>query len=238
MVIAIDGPAGTGKSTTARLLAQNLGCLYINSGNLYRAIALACDRAGIGPAETEAALKLLKALSIDYRGEDLFLGEERVTEILHTAPIDRLSAAFSAIVPLRHRVNEIIRSIARGRDLVVEGRDMTTVVFPQAEYRFYLDASARKRAERRYAQGLSPLSLEEIERAMEERDEIDKNKMEGSLKIAPGVDYFDTSDLTIMQVYAKLIERIQTRVSMGQMEVEMDESKGSSENIQTQLQEE
>jgi len=93
-------------------------------------------------------------------------------------------------------------------DIVVEGRDMTTVVFPDSKYRFYLDASADSRAKRRFDQGVSNLSLEEIKTAILQRDEIDKNKAEGSLKIADGVHYLDTSDLTIIEVYDKLIEKI------------------------------
>jgi small subunit ribosomal protein S1 len=249
LVIAIDGPAGSGKSTIAKLLAGRLKLpdgkpfVYINSGNLYRAITLGCLRHGIDTENPEKALEYAQQAALEYLGDDVFLDGEKVTSLLHTDQIDRLSAPLSAIVPIRHVVNDHIRRIARGINAVVEGRDMTTVVFPEAEYRFYLDASSRERARRRHDQGVSQLSLGEIQSAIEERDTIDKNKEEGSLKIAPGVTYLDTSDLTISQVYEKLIEKIQTEGStMGQMEVEsdtnpLDEVKNSSENIQTQLQE-
>jgi cytidylate kinase len=111
-------------------------------------------------------------------------------------------------VPVRHIVNGLVRSLSEGRDVVVEGRDMTTVVFPDTPYRFYLDASAEERAKRRFRQGVSNLSLSEIKEAIMKRDETDKNKAEGSLKIAPGVHYMDTSDLTIIEVYEKLIDKI------------------------------
>ncbi|MDR0760729.1 MAG: 30S ribosomal protein S1 [Treponema sp.] len=248
MVIAIDGPAGSGKSTIAKLLAGRLelpngAFTYINSGNLYRAITLGCLRRGIDPADPKNALEYDWQAAIEYRGDDVFLDGEKVTSLLHTDEIDRFSASLSAIIPIRHMVNGLIRRIAGGINVVVEGRDMTTVVFPHAEYRFYLDASPARRAGRRHDQGVSQLSLEEIQRAIEERDAIDKNKEEGSLKIAPGVRYLDTSDLTIEQVYEKLVEKIQIEGStMGQMEVEsdtnpLDEAKNFSENIQTQLQE-
>jgi cytidylate kinase len=97
------------------------------------------------------------------------------------------------------------------RHVVVEGRDMTTVVFPNAEYRFYLDATPDYRAKRRFDQGISGLGLEEVKNAILQRDEIDKNKIEGSLKIADGVHYLDTSYLTIIQVYEKLIETVDQR---------------------------
>ncbi|MDR1950541.1 MAG: 30S ribosomal protein S1 [Spirochaetaceae bacterium] len=249
MVIAIDGPAGSGKSTIAQLLAVRLGFTYVNSGNLYRAITLGCIRAGIDPTDPEKALELAKKARIEYKNGDVYLEGENVVPLLHTDEIDRYTAPLSAIVPIRHVVNALVRRIAGDTRVVAEGRDMTTVVFPDAEYRFYLDASVEARAQRRYDQGVSRLSREEIRQSILERDGIDKNKEEGSLKIAPGVVYLDTSDLTISQVYEKLIKKIQTEGStMGQMEVgsdtsPMDEADGlksvnSGENIQTQLQEE
>jgi small subunit ribosomal protein S1 len=260
LVIAIDGPAGSGKSTIAKLLAERFNLLpggnmsfnkfsqeetaaYINSGNLYRAITLGCIRHRIDPSDPERSLAYAQQAAIEYRGNGVFLEGENVTFLLHSDEIDRFSAILSTIAPIRHIVNSLIRRITQGINAVVEGRDMTTVVFPEAEYRFYLDASSSVRAKRRYDQGLSSLNIDEIQKAIEERDAVDKNKEEGSLKIAPGVCYLDTSDLTIEQVYEKLVGKIQIKGSaMGQMEVEsdtnpLDEAKESSENIQTQLQE-
>lgn len=239
MVIAIDGPAGSGKSTIARLLAERLGFTYVNSGNIYRAITLGCLRSGIEPTDSVLATEYAHRADISYANGQVYLFGEAVEGLLHSDEIDRYVASLSAIVPIRHRVNNLIHRLSQGLDIVVEGRDITTVVFPQAEYRFYLDASVQSRAKRRYLQGVSKLSLEEIAEGIRQRDEIDKNKAEGSLKVAPGVEYLDTSDLTIEQVYDRLIGKIQLQGSiMGQMEVGMDESKRSADNIQTQLQEE
>jgi small subunit ribosomal protein S1 len=222
---------------------------YVNSGNLYRAITLDCLRRGILPEQEDLAPERARALRLEYLpGGRVLLEGEDVTESLHSDEIDRYTAPFSAIVALRHVVNDLIRDLARNRNVVVEGRDMTTVVFPGAEYRFYLDASAESRARRRFDQGTSQLSLPEIQKAILERDEIDRNKAEGSLSVAPGVEYLDTSDLTIEEVYGKLKAKIKIEGSdMAQMEVEADtkpqnEPEGSAVgvpgNIQTQLQEE
>ena len=258
MVIAIDGPAGSGKSTIAGLLAERLSgrggttqerFTYINSGNLYRALTLGCIRKGIPVTDADRALEYTGNARIDYRDKSVYLDGEDVTNLLHSDEIDKNSAPFSAIVPIRHVVNDIVRRIAVGCNAVVEGRDMTTVVFPQAEYRFYLDASVDARARRRYNQGVSKLGLEEIRNAILERDEIDKNKAEGSLFCAPGVDYLDTSDLTVEEVYDKLVMRLKIEGhSMTQKEVEPDtnlkngpegqKTPPAGDNTQIQLQEE
>ena len=254
MVIAIDGPAGSGKSTIAGLLAERIksaggkNFTYINSGNLYRAVCLGCLEHQVPMDDPEKILEYAQKAGIEYRNGEVYLDGKNVDGLLHTDEIDRYIAPLSAIVPVRHIINDLIRKIVMDCDAVVEGRDMTTVVFPEAEFRFYLDANADSRAKRRYDQGVSGLSQEEIRDSILKRDEIDKNKTEGSLKIAPGAEYLDTSDLTVEQVYDKLIMKIKLEGSiMVQKEVESDTiPKGDpgagnthhEENIQTQLQEE
>jgi len=249
MIIAIDGPAGSGKSTIAKLIAEKLksndgnGFTYVNSGNLYRTVTLRCLRAKIDLSDSEKVTELARNSRINWEKDQVFLDGENVTDLLHSDEIDRHSAPLSAIVSVRHIINDIIRSLAKGRNIVVEGRDMTTVVFPDTPYRFYLDACADSRAKRRYEQGVSNLGLNDIKTAILQRDEIDRNKVEGSLKIAFGVHYLDTSDLTIIQVYEKLIEKIdkilRKEKKMAEREVASDTSPvKDGENIQTQLQEE
>jgi len=214
MVIAIDGPAGSGKSTIAKMLAEKLSdrgkgeFTYINSGKLYRAITYGCIQANIDLNNSEEIIKFAKKIKISYQKDNVFLDGRDVTRFLHTDEIDKYSSPLSAIPPVRHIVNDLIRALSKGQNIVVEGRDMTTVVFPDAEHRFYLDASADSRANRRYSQGTSNLSFADIKDAILKRDNIDMNKPEGKLKIANGARYLDSSDLTILQVYEKLIEGI------------------------------
>ncbi len=237
MVIAIDGPAGSGKSTIARMLAEGLGFVYVNSGNLYRALTLAAHRAGLEPTQVEETLARARAARIEYRGKRLFLDGEDVEDLLHSAPVDARVAQVSAIPALREIVNVEVRRIAGGMDAVVEGRDMTTVVFPDAKYKFFLDASPEARAKRRLDQGTSGDSLEEIAKNIAMRDEIDRAKSVGALKIAPDACYLDSSDLTLQQVYDNLYGKILLQGNHMVKEVEMGAPDPSRDNIQTQLQE-
>ena len=145
---------------------------------------------------------------LDYRDGRLYVGDEDVEPFLRSDAVESLVAPLSAIVGVRHVVNDKIREIAKSANIVCEGRDMTTVVFPDAEHKFYLDASVGARARRRFSQGTSSLSLGEIERTIAARDEVDRNKKEGSLKIAPDAFYIDTSDLTIREVCDMIISKI------------------------------
>jgi cytidylate kinase len=208
MIVAIDGPAGSGKSTIARMIAEGLGFTYVNSGNIYRAMTLRALRTSAEPADAASVLSSSRAARIEYRAGRLFLDGEDAEGELHSAPVDALVAQLSAIPELRDIVNDHVRRIAGSSDAVVEGRDMTTVVFPDADAKFFLDASAESRARRRFDQGLSSATLEEIAGNIRMRDEIDRSKSVGALKIAPDAVYLDSSHLTIQQVYDKVYGKI------------------------------
>ena len=208
MIIAMDGPAGTGKSTIASIIAKKLNITYLNSGSFYRALTLALLDAGINLADENAVVEFCKKQNLDYNKSRLVLNGTDVEDHLHDDRVSKNVAQISAIVPIRHLVNDRMQEITKSLDIVCEGRDMTTVVFPQAEYKFYLDASLDVQAQRRFDQGVSNMTLEEIKEAIRKRDEIDRNKAEGALKRAPDAVSIDTSNLTIDMVCEIILNKI------------------------------
>ena len=201
MVVAIDGPAGVGKSSVARHVSETFSFFNLNSGSFYRAIALGVLEAGIDPADEAAVVDYAGKAALDLVNGRLHLHGEDVEDRLRTDAVDQWSSPVSAIVPVRHVVNRHLRRVAEATDLVAEGRDMTTVVFPQAEVKIFMDADPAVRAKRRFDQGTSTLSLDEIERSIRERDERDRNKAEGSLLVATDATVIDTSALTLDEVF-------------------------------------
>ncbi len=208
MVIAIDGPAGVGKSSIAKMIAGKMGIFYLNSGNFYRAVTLKLLRKGISPENQGEAVRIAENTVITVNDGRVFMDGEDVEDLLHCDEVDAVVAPVSAIVGVRLVVNNLLRRLAGKLDLISEGRDITTVVFPDADYKFYFDASADARAARRFEQGVSNLSLEEIRQKIIERDNIDINKSFGGLKISKDSIYIDTTDLTIEQVYEKVLNSI------------------------------
>jgi cytidylate kinase len=208
MVVAIDGPAGTGKSTIAGIIAARLDITYLNSGSFYRALTLALNESGIDITDNAAVLAFCRRQRLEYEHAHLILNGTDVEHLLHSDGVSARVAQVSSNPDLRHLVNDRMREITQNLSIVCEGRDMTTVVFPDAEYKFYLDASIDVQAERRYKQGVSELSLEQIKDAIRKRDEIDRNKKEGALKQAADAFYIDTSALTIEDVCAIILNKI------------------------------
>ncbi len=209
MIIAIDGPAGVGKSTISKKISKKLGFFYLNSGNFYRAVTLGVFENSANPEKNSELIAIAKNSTFEIKNNRLFLNGNDVEDSLHTDKIDKWVAQISAIIELREIINSNLKRISARMDIVAEGRDMTTVVFPEADLKIYLDASVEVRAKRRFNQGVSLLSLNEIISNIRERDGIDRNKPAGKLKIAEDALFLDTSDLTIEQVCEKVLVRFQ-----------------------------
>jgi cytidylate kinase len=208
VIVAIDGPAGAGKSTIAARCGEALGFVYLNSGAIYRAVTWKALQQGEAEAEPSRIVELARSLRLEYQDGHLLVDGERRDKELHADRVDRYVSRHSAIKAVRAMVNERLRQIAVHTNVVVEGRDITTVVFPHADVKIFLDASVETRARRRWEQHESDLSLEQIHQRIAERDEADKKKQTGSLKQADDAIYLNTSVLTIDQVCETVINTI------------------------------
>jgi cytidylate kinase len=208
VIVAIDGPAGSGKSAVAAMIAEQWGFFLLNSGLFYRAITWALLTQGVKLEETEAT-SLTKRVDITLQNGHLFLNGEDVSAFLHSDEVDKAVASVSSFALVRQEINRKIALLCVNLDVVCEGRDIGTVVFPHAEVKIYLDASAQARSKRRFNQGYSEMSLDEITKSIQNRDEIDKNKAIGALKIALGALYIDSSDMTLLDVYQRIIDKME-----------------------------
>ncbi|MBR0416959.1 MAG: (d)CMP kinase [Firmicutes bacterium] len=214
--IAIDGPAGAGKSTMAKLLAEKLGIDYIDTGAMYRAIALKLLRTGTDYHDEKALGKLLDTTDVDYYGGKVYLDGEDVSSLIRTPEVSSMASESSAVPAVRDKLGELQMAIAKKRSLLMDGRDIGTVIIPDAEFKFFLTASSRIRAYRRICEmrekGIE-CDLDQVEQEIQERDYRDSHRDYHPLKKADDAIEIDTSDLKISDVVDKMMEIINEKIN-------------------------
>lgn len=205
--IAIDGPAGAGKSTVAKRVAKELGYIYVDTGALYRALAVFFLKQGLKPEDREEIAEVCKRakVSIEYEKgiQQVYLNEENVTGMLRTEEVGNMASVSSAIKEVREQLLELQRELARTKDVVMDGRDIGTNILPNADVKVYLTASVETRAKRRYDElqekGIV-CDFHEIAHDIEERDKRDMNREIAPLMQAEDAVLVDSSDMTIDEV--------------------------------------
>ncbi|MCI0680953.1 MAG: (d)CMP kinase [Gemmataceae bacterium] len=214
MIITIDGPAGAGKSTAAKLVARRLGFEFLDTGAMYRAVTVAALRAGIDLQDQGALAKLVESLRIELPGDRVLLNGEDVSVEIRAPQITAASASIAGSPAVRQRLVEWQRRIAAGRDMVCEGRDQGTVVFPQAECKFFLSADPKERARRRLrelkARG-DNTTFQEVLEAQEARDARDAARDIAPMVPAADAIVLDTTDLTLDDVVARMVQEVWRR---------------------------
>ena len=218
MIITIDGPSGAGKSTVGFKLARILGYRYIDSGALYRIVALEAKKNGINEKEEEQLANLAKNLKVNFLNENgkikVFNYNQDVSELIRSPEISMLASRISALKSVREEITAWQRRMGNKGDLVLEGRDAGTVVFPDAPIKFFLDATSEVRGKRRFNElklkGL-PVSLEQITQEIKKRDHNDRTRCYAPLKPAPDAVIIDSSNLTVEEVIARMMTIIQEK---------------------------
>ncbi len=206
-IVAIDGPAGSGKGTVAKILADECNLLYIDTGAMYRAIAYKMLKNNIDLSEEEKIVELAKNSKIEFIDGKTYLDGDDISDKIRTMEVTKIVSPVSSIVKLREILVDLQRKMAEGSNVIMEGRDITTVVFPNANYKFYLDADVEERAKRRYKENIAKginATFEEILENIKKRDYNDMHKEVGSLTKTKDAYYIDSTNMTIDEVVKEI----------------------------------
>jgi cytidylate kinase len=212
VIVAIDGPAGAGKSTVARSVARRLGFLYIDTGAMYRSVALWALRAGVPLDDFHRLEQLARQARIEFDGPNIvLLNGEDVTAAIREPSVGEAASKIAACGGVRRAMGQEQRRIAAAHSSVMEGRDIGTVVFPEAQVKIFLDADPGERVRRRAAE--TGAAHHQVAQEMEERDRRDRTRAEAPLTQAPDAEYLDTSGLSPEQVEEAILKLVRKRIS-------------------------
>lgn len=211
MIIAIDGPSGSGKSSTAKAVAKSLDFTYLDTGAMYRALAYGILNLGIDPRDEKLVAEAVNSMQVSFKGEEVFLNSNNVTEEIRMKAATKAVTPVSANLAVRELLVEKQREIAADNDIVVEGRDIGTVVFPKANYKFFLVADPEVRAQRRFLEVKEKMSLEEIKADLLRRDQKDSSRKHSPLKKADDAITIDTSHMTFDEQVDNILSYIETK---------------------------
>ena len=220
MIVAIDGPAGTGKGTISKLVAGRLGFTYIDTGAMYRCVTLKMLQNDISPEDDAKIEEMLKDTTIEFQNQvdeeqnfsqKVFLDGKDVSSDIRTEEVSKYASPYSKNLVMRAKLLDMQRAYAKDSNIIMEGRDITTVVFPNAELKIYLDATTEERANRRYKENIAKGIDTTYEKTLEdikERDYRDMHRDVAPLRVAEGAVVIDTTNLSIEEVYLKVKELI------------------------------
>lgn len=215
-IVALDGPAGSGKGTITKKVAEQTGLINIDTGAMYRCVTLNMIKEKVGLEDTEKIKEILEKIKIEFKTENeedkVYLNEEEVTKQIREKDVNALVSQVSHLVEVRENITKLSRKVAEGKKVIMEGRDIGTNVFPNAEIKIYLDATPEERARRRYLQNKEngiEMPYEEILESVKNRDFIDSTREIAPLKKADDAIYVDSSNMTIDEV----VERIKKIIS-------------------------
>lgn len=214
-IITIDGPAGAGKGTISKLVSQNMGFHYLDSGAIYRVIAFEANQKGLATDQISQITELIDEINIQFIGDKIFLTDKDVSELIRSEDIGKFASEIAKNEEIRKNILEFQKSFFKPPGLVADGRDMGTVIFPKAKVKIFLTASIQERANRRYKQLIlkeKDVNLTDLFQRIKLRDESDKNRKISPLKAANDAYLVKTDNLSIKQSYEKVMEIIKSKI--------------------------